>query len=121
MTTEPTTDDPEPAADQDHDPSPGPSPLAAVEGIEAAVPDGEEPAGRCERCGRPFRSERALALHRGEVHDDLDAVEAGAYEAAHEEERDELFFFHIRVVALLGVLWALGVVLYMVALGSNIF
>jgi len=48
-------------------------------------------------------------------------MEAGAYEAAREEEDDELFFFHIRVVVALGVLYAVGIVLYMVALGSNIF
>ena len=123
MATDHTTHDAASAPPEDHDPSPGPTPLAAaaVADLETHVPDGEDPAGRCERCGRPFRTERALALHRGEVHDDLDAMEAGAYEAAREEERDELFFFHIQVVVVLGVLYAIGVVLYMVALGSNIF
>jgi hypothetical protein len=106
----------------DHDPSPGPTPLAAdgVRGIEYRVPEGETPAGRCDRCGRPFRTEQALALHRGEVHDDLDATEAAAYEAAREQERDELFFFHIRTVVVLGVLYAISVVVYMAVLGGGI-
>ncbi|MEF8773514.1 MAG: hypothetical protein V5A23_04210 [Halobacteriales archaeon] len=105
----------------DHDPSPGPTPLAAdaVAAVETAVPDDETPAARCDRCGRPFRSERALALHRGEVHDDLDPGEAAAYERAREAEHDDLFFFHIRAVIVLGVLYAVSVVLYMVVLGNN--
>lgn len=117
MTERDSTAEPAP----DHDPSPGPTPLAddAVRDIETAVPDGETPAARCERCDRPFTSERALHLHRGEVHDDLTAEEAEAYAAASEAERDDLFFFHIQVVVVLGVLYALGVVVYMVVLGNN--
>jgi len=94
--------------------------MGAVD-VETAVPDGDAPAGRCPHCDRPFPDESGLRLHVGEVHDGAaDDDETAAYEAAREAERDDLFFFHLRVVIYLGLLYSFGVVLYMVALGSDL-
>jgi hypothetical protein len=96
------------------DPDPDPKP-------DVAVPPDESPAARCPYCGRPFRRERARALHLGEVHPDAcTADETDAYEAALADERDELFYFHMKAIAALGSIYAVTVVLYMVALGSGI-
>ncbi|MDY6817590.1 MAG: DNA-binding protein [Halobacteriales archaeon] len=85
--------------------------------IDTAVPDGETPAATCPYCDRPFRSERSRDLHLGRSHpDQCSETEWGAYEAADEEERDELFFFHMKVVVALGVLYSVGVLVYMVVL-----
>lgn len=88
---------------------------------EFDLPPGETPVARCPHCERPFRSERARDLHVGEAHAaDCSASEADAHEAAREAERDDLFYFHLRVVFALGLLYAGTVVLYMVALGSGL-
>lgn len=75
----------------------------------------------CPHCGRPFASAAARDLHVGEAHESAcSAAERDAYEAAHDAERADLFYYHLRVVAALGVLYALTVLLYMVALGSDL-
>lgn len=85
------------------------------------VPDGEDPAATCRHCDRPFRTERGLALHLGEHHaGGLDEVESAAYERASELERDELFYYHAKVVGALGALYSITVIVYMVAFGSGI-
>lgn len=77
---------------------------------ETAVPDGETPAARCPYCDRPFRTERLRALHVGEVHADVCTdTERGAYDEAYEAESDELFVFHLKVMAAL-VLLTFGLV-----------
>ena len=64
------------------------------------VPPGEEPAARCPHCGRPFRAERLRDLHVGEVHADACTdEERERYGAATEAEADDLFVFHLKVVA----------------------
>jgi hypothetical protein len=74
----------------------------------------------CPYCGRPFADRTARDLHVGECHDDdWSAAERDAYAAARDAERDALFYFHLRVVAALGVLYAVTVLLYMVALGGG--
>lgn len=84
------------------------------------VPEGETPAATCRHCGRPFRSERALALHLDDVHPGaLDATEAAAVEKATELERDELFYYHAKVVGALGALYSVTVIVYMVAFGTG--
>jgi len=89
--------------------------------LETLVRDDETPAVVCPHCGRPFAEAAARDLHVGETHaDDCSDAEREAYEAAHEAERDDLFYFHIKVVAALGVLYAVTVLLYMLALGSNL-
>lgn len=88
---------------------------------ETVVRDGEAVAARCPHCDRPFDDERARDLHVGEVHAaDCSEAEWDAYEVARAEERDDLFYFHLRVVAALGVLYGFLVLLYMIALGSGI-
>lgn len=85
-----------------------------------AVPDGEEPAGRCPYCDRPLSSDRLLALHVGDAHpENCTAAERERHEEAHEAESDDLFLYHLKVVAGLGALWAAFILAYMVALGGS--
>ncbi|WP_435360769.1 DUF7410 domain-containing protein [Haloarchaeobius sp. DFWS5] len=77
----------------------------------------EQPAATCDHCGRPFPTEHLHALHLGDRHgDDLNPHEQAAYEAAQDEETDELFLFHLKVIAALGGLYAILVLVYMVVL-----
>ncbi|WP_440989817.1 DUF7410 domain-containing protein [Haloarchaeobius baliensis] len=81
------------------------------------VPDGEEPAAVCERCGQPFPTQDHHDLHLGEVHaDELDDTERERYEEAVEAETDELFVYHLKVIAGLASLYAVLVLVYMVVL-----
>ncbi|MFB6206556.1 MAG: hypothetical protein ABEJ05_08545 [Haloglomus sp.] len=83
---------------------------------ETVVPPGEEPAV-CPYCERPFRDADVLALHVGERHGDVNSdAEQAAYETAHEAEGDDLFMYHLRVIAALGVLYAVLVLVYMIVL-----
>ncbi|QCC48318.1 DUF7410 domain-containing protein [Halobellus limi] len=81
---------------------------------ETAVPDGEREAAVCPHCGRPFVTERQRALHVGERHDATPA-ERRAYEDAREDESDELFRLHLKVVFAVGLLYAASVVAGVVA------
>jgi len=64
------------------------------------VPAGESPAATCPHCGRPFRRERFRDLHVGEVHADAaEEAERERHEAARDEEDDDLFVFHLKIVA----------------------
>lgn len=92
----------------------------ALRDLDYQVPAEATPVERCEHCGRPFKTDRAVSLHRGEVHASLPADQQAAYEQAREAERDELFLFHIRTVVALGVLYAITVLLFMVALGGDL-
>jgi len=84
---------------------------------ETRVPAAESPADRCPYCERPFRTERRCALHLGEIHSEmLSAEERRQYEAADEEELDELFVLHMKVVVAIGAIYSVGVLLYMVVL-----
>lgn len=84
------------------------------------VPSAEVPTAECPYCGRPFDTERARDLHVGKRHaEEATEAEMAAYEDAEETERDELFFFHIKVVVSLGVVYAVLVIVYMAALGSG--
>lgn len=81
------------------------------------VPPGEEPAARCPHCERPFRSERLRDLHVGETHpDEATDDDRERYEAAREAEDDELFVFHLKIVAaivavIMGYVYLYGFVL----------
>jgi hypothetical protein len=78
------------------------------------VPPGEEPV-RCPRCGRPFRTEQYRDLHLGEHDlDSLTDLEREAYRAAVDAEDDDLFLFHLKIVAALSVLYTVLVLGYMV-------
>lgn len=85
----------------------------AVSDREIRVPESETPA-RCPHCGRPFRNERTRALHLGEVHSEVCTDDQrAAYEDAREEENDDLFIYHLKVVAALVGLYAFFVFAYM--------
>ena len=78
------------------------------------VPPEEAPI-RCPRCDRPFRTEQYRDLHL--VEHDLDSLtdlERAAYEAALDAEDDDLFVFHLKIVAALSVLYTVLVLAYMV-------
>lgn len=85
---------------------------------DAHVPPDESPAARCPYCDRPFRDERARDLHVGEDHPHArtDADEE-AYEAAREDESEELFTYHMKVFVALGAVQIVLVVLYLIAFG----
>lgn len=62
--------------------------------------DVDEEAEYCPHCGRPLATRHLRALHVGEEHhDEMSDTEAQAYEAALEQESDDLFVFHIKVMA----------------------
>jgi hypothetical protein len=87
---------------------------------ETAVRADETVAAVCPYCRRPFAEREAHDLHVGERHAEAcSAVERDAYAAAREAERDALFYFHLRVVAAIGVLYTITVLLYMIALGGG--
>jgi hypothetical protein len=89
--------------------------------VETDVDGDDAVAATCPHCGRPFAETAGRDLHVGEVHPEAcSSAERTAYEAAREAEREELFYFHLRVVVALGVLYALTVLLYMVVLGSDV-
>jgi hypothetical protein len=99
----------------------GPDALGVSGRLETLVREDEAVAATCPYCDRPFGVESARDLHVGEVHSRVwSDEERRTYEAAREDERDDLFYFHLRVVAALGVLYAFIVLLYMLALGSNV-
>ncbi|HKJ58196.1 MAG TPA: DNA-binding protein [Halobacteriales archaeon] len=81
------------------------------------LPAGEEPAARCPYCERPFRAERSRDLHVGEAHlAGASEVEVDRYEAAREAEEDDLFVFHLKIVAaivvvIMGYVYLYGFVL----------
>lgn len=88
----------------------GPTPETAVD---------ETPAEQCPYCGRPFPSAHLHALHLGEAHlEDCTEAERDAYEGARDEETDELFVFHLKVIGAIGLMWAVFVLAYMVVLGG---
>ena len=75
----------------------------APDPIPTDVPAGAA-AAACPYCERPFPTERLRSLHLGERHADLlTPAEAAAFERSDDEERDDLFVYHLKVVALLVV------------------
>jgi hypothetical protein len=87
---------------------------------ETTVPDGETPRARCPYCDRPFGREALRDLHVGEIHADVCTdAEREAYAEADEQEVDDLFFYHMQVVVVIGVSYALFVLVYMAVLGAT--
>lgn len=83
---------------------------------ETAVPDGETPEATCPYCDRPFRRERYQVLHVVEAHADrATAGEHEAYDAVLDEESDDLFIYHLKVLFALGALYAAFVISSIVA------
>ncbi len=81
---------------------------------ETSLPERETAAAVCPHCGQPFVTERQCALHVGERHEPTE-IEKLAYEDAREDESDELFRLHLKVVFAVGLLYAAGVVAGIVA------
>ncbi|NEU58050.1 hypothetical protein FXF75_15275 [Halorussus sp. MSC15.2] len=85
----------------------------SVTDSEVRVPDDETPA-RCPHCRRPFRSERLRALHLGDFHgEDCSTDQREAYEDALEAEREDLFLYHLKVVAALVGVYAFFFLTYL--------
>jgi len=64
-----------------------------------AVPPGTDPS-RCPYCDRPFPSDRRRTLHLGDAHAaELTDEQAEAVAAVRDEEADDLFVYHLKVVA----------------------
>ncbi|WP_049902185.1 DUF7410 domain-containing protein [Halococcus agarilyticus] len=85
---------------------------------DTAIPDAETPVAQCPYCSRPFRTERACTLHLGDSHHEKwTDDERAAYGAAVDDEADDLFVFHLKVVGALSLLYAGYVLAYMIVLG----
>ena len=81
------------------------------------VRETESPAATCSYCERPFDTERSHALHLGEEHaDQLTDAEQEAHQTAIEDERAELWWYHMKVVVALGVTNGVVILGYMVVL-----
>jgi len=79
----------------------------------------DETAVRCPHCDRPLPSERLRDIHVGEVHPDTCSVdEREAYEAASDEERDDLFVYHLKIISALVALYAVLIIVYMIILAQ---
>jgi len=85
---------------------------------ETRVPDGETPAATCPYCDRPFSERRLRNLHVGSAHDDITDDEGAAYEAARDDEGDDLFVYHLMVIGALVAVYAALVILYMIVLAQ---
>ena len=92
--------------------------MSHVRDPETYVPPGEEPVAQCPYCGRPFRTERARDLHLGELHtEELYPEEREAHDQAVDAEDEDIFMYHLRIVAAIAVVYAVFVLVYMVVLG----
>lgn len=87
--------------------------MQSIADSETTVPENETPAARCPYCRRPFRSDRLYALHLGHAHwDDCTDAERDAYEGAYDAESDDLFVFHLKVIAALVLIYVVFTVTY---------
>ncbi|WP_436344147.1 DUF7410 domain-containing protein [Natronorubrum sp. FCH18a] len=69
----------------------------AVTEYEYDVPADETTATTCPYCGRPFRTERYATFHLGVSHsDELTADERTAFEDERDDEKHDLFTFHLK-------------------------
>jgi|AntRauTorcE11898_2_1112593.scaffolds.fasta_scaffold93447_2 hypothetical protein len=70
-------------------------------------------AERCQYCGRPFATDHLRALHVGEAHHGaMTDAEAERYAAADDQESDDLFVFHLKVIGALSFIMFLFVYSY---------
>jgi hypothetical protein len=71
--------------------------------IPTVVPE-DAVAATCPYCDRPFPSDRLRSLHLGERHGErLTDGQRSAYEDAEDQEVDDLFVYHLKVVSLIVV------------------
>jgi hypothetical protein len=83
---------------------------------DTAVPPDETPVMTCPYCGRPFARERHGVLHVVEAHPDRATEhERERYDAVSEEESNDLFIYHLKVMFALGALYAAFVISSIVA------
>jgi hypothetical protein len=83
---------------------------------ETAVPDGETPEATCPYCERPFRRERFRVLHVVEAHPErATPTERERYKTVVDEESDDLFVYHLKVLFALGALYAAFIISAIVA------
>jgi hypothetical protein len=85
---------------------------------ETRVPEGETPTATCPYCERPFTERRLRDLHVGASHDDITAEERESYEAARDDEGDDLFVYHLMIIGALVAVYAALVILYMIVLAQ---
>jgi hypothetical protein len=72
---------------------------------EYDLPPDADPAV-CGHCGAPFADDDLLSLHRGIDHADaLDETERDAFEAAYENEEEELRLFRLKALGALVLLY----------------
>jgi hypothetical protein len=83
---------------------------------ETLVPDGETPVMTCPYCERPFARRRHGVIHVVEAHPDrASEAERAAYDDAREEESNDLFVYHLKVMFALGALYAAFVISAVIA------
>ena len=83
---------------------------------DTAVPDDEAPALVCPYCTRPFARERHGVLHVVEAHPDrASAYERERYDDVSEEESNDLFIYHLKVMFGIGALYAAFVISAIIA------
>jgi hypothetical protein len=83
---------------------------------DTAVPPDETPAATCPYCERPFARERHAVLHVVEAHPDRATdAERERYEAVSDEESDDLFVYHLKVMFALGALYAAFIISAVIA------
>ncbi|MFB6185373.1 MAG: hypothetical protein ABEI06_09680 [Halobacteriaceae archaeon] len=76
----------------------------------------KSPACLCQYCDRPFKTQHLHDLHLGEEHyDQLTEDELAAYQEALRIEKNDLFIFHLKVIASLVLLFFAFVYLYVFA------
>lgn len=60
----------------------------------------DDDAKYCPHCDHPLATDHLRALHVGEQHPEaMSDTEADAFAAARDQESDDLFVFHIKVLA----------------------
>ena len=65
----------------------------------------EETPERCPHCEPPVSTRQLLDLTVGEVHTDCTDDELSAYESARESESEELFIYHLKIIAAIVLLF----------------
>jgi hypothetical protein len=85
---------------------------------ETRVPDGDDPAATCPYCDRPFPERRFRDLHVGNSHEGITDEEREAYDAAVDDETDDLFVYHLMVIGALVAVYAGLIILYMIILAQ---
>lgn len=92
---------PSPPLQPTREPDSEPTPTENGSEFETDVPPDETPT-HCPYCGCPFATERLCTLHLGDSHrDEWTETEREAFEDAYETESDELFVYHLKVIAAL--------------------